>query len=124
MNKLLAKLYSVQLPDMNFYPVVDDHGSVMAEDHEIITELAFKVRWRDVLQLGDPAKLIESHQWFEIRPSIKNEIIIGRDIKFSISMSREIAECLVAGAGDDRSVLMDEIISALEEVVRMPRLED
>lgn len=109
---------------MNFYPVVDDHGSVMAEDHEIITELAFKVRWRDVLQLGDPAKLIESHQWFEIRPSIKNEITIGRDIKFSISMSREIAERLVAGAGDDRSVLMDEIISALEEVVRMPRLED
>ncbi len=121
MNKLLAKLYSVQLPDLSYHPDTDSHGCVMAERNDI-TEITFKAYWNDFLQLGDPAKLIESHQWFEIRPSMMTEIRVGRDFKLSIALSREMAKSLVTGLGDGRSVLMNGIISRLEEVIRTPEI--
>ena len=121
MNKLLAKLYSVQLPDLNYHPYTDDHGCVMAKGNDIM-EITFMAHWNDFLQLGDPAKLIESHQWFEIRPSMVTEIRVGRDFKLSIALSREMAKSLVTGQGDGRSVLMNGIISRLEEVIRTPEI--
>ena len=123
MNKLLAKLYSVQLPDLSYHPYTDDHGCVMAERNDIM-EITFKAHWNDFLQLGDPAKLIESHQWFEIRPSMMTEIRVGRDFKLSIALSREMANRRVDGSEDDRSILMDEILSRLKEVIRTPKPKD
>jgi hypothetical protein len=93
----------------------------MAERNDIM-EITFKAYWNDFLQLGDPAKLIESHQWFEIRPSMMTEIRVGRDFKLSIALSREMAKSLVTGLGDGRSVLMNGIISMLEEVIRTPEI--
>lgn len=123
MNKLLAKLYSVQLPDLNYHPDTDDHGCVMAERNDI-TEITFKAHWNDFLQLGDPAKLIESHLLFEISPSMESAVRVGKDFKLCIAISREMANRLVDGSEDDRFILMDEILSRLKEVIRTPKPKD
>lgn len=85
-------------------------------------EIAFKAYWSEFLSLGDPVKLIESRQWFEISPSMESTIRVSQDFKLSITLTREMAKCLVSGLGDDRSVLMNEIISRLKEVIRTPEL--
>ena len=121
MNKLLAKLYSIQLPERSPVPDTDDHGSVVCSEKSGIIEIAFKARWQDLLQLGTPAKLIESHQLFEISPSMESAVRVGADFKLCIAISREMANRLVDGSEDDRSILMDEILSRLKEVIRTPK---
>ena len=124
MNKLLAKLYSVQLPEMRPVPDTDDHGSVVCSEKSGIIEIAFKARWQDFLKLGNPAELIGSQQLYEISPSIGSTVRVGTDFKLCIAISREMANRLVDGSEDDRSILMDEILSRLKEVIRTPKQKD